>query len=458
MAILYVRSTDGNDADNGSTWALAKATLVGAFTAASAGDTIYVSDNHAETQASTMTLTPPGTAANPVYVICVDDSAEPPTALATSATITATGSNAINITTGFAYFYGITFRGATSGTQGCVGVGNGVASPYGFVLKNCSIGSGAGPTSSAFINIGSIQSTSDDQLVMFDNVTVYSVNVNQQFVVNGGRFIWKNTPSALLGTAFPTTYLHTGTAGQVNKYILRGVDLSALGSGKNLIQIGRASCAAITLINCTLNASVTLLTGTHPGPGGIITNLINCDSGDTNYFKYHNDYAGTILQETTIVRTGGATNGVTAVSREMVSSANAKKFYPLTLSNENFGGDLVVWNETTSSITLTVHIVTDNVTLTDQECWLEVEYLGTSASTLSSFSDDADSITDLLLGGSAGNQTTSTETWTTTGLTKPVKQQLSVTITPAEKGPIYCKVHLAKASTTVYVCPKVVIS
>ena len=86
------------------------------------------------------------------------------------------------------------------------------------------------------------------------------------------------------------------------------------------------------------------------------------------------------------------------------------------------------------------------------------EYLGTSASTLSSFSDDADSITDLLLGGSAGNQTTSTETWTTTGLTTPVKQQLSVTIIPAEKGPIYCKVHLAKASTTVYVCPKVVIS
>ena len=37
MAVLYVRSTDGDDADNGSTWALAKATLAGAFAAAAEG-------------------------------------------------------------------------------------------------------------------------------------------------------------------------------------------------------------------------------------------------------------------------------------------------------------------------------------------------------------------------------------------------------------------------------------
>jgi hypothetical protein len=36
----YVRSTDGSDADNGSTWALANATLAGAMTDAAAGDRI----------------------------------------------------------------------------------------------------------------------------------------------------------------------------------------------------------------------------------------------------------------------------------------------------------------------------------------------------------------------------------------------------------------------------------
>lgn len=42
MAIFYVNSITGNNSNNGSTWALAKATLAGANTAASAGDTIYV--------------------------------------------------------------------------------------------------------------------------------------------------------------------------------------------------------------------------------------------------------------------------------------------------------------------------------------------------------------------------------------------------------------------------------
>ncbi len=70
MAVIYLRSTDGSDADNGSTWALAKATLAAALTAAGAGGTVYVSQVHAETQAGAMTLTSPGTEASPVRVIC----------------------------------------------------------------------------------------------------------------------------------------------------------------------------------------------------------------------------------------------------------------------------------------------------------------------------------------------------------------------------------------------------
>lgn len=41
MAILYVNSITGLDANNGSTWALAKKTLAGVNTTAAAGDTIY---------------------------------------------------------------------------------------------------------------------------------------------------------------------------------------------------------------------------------------------------------------------------------------------------------------------------------------------------------------------------------------------------------------------------------
>lgn len=174
--------------------------------------------------------------------------------------------------------------------------------------------------------------------------------------------------------------------------------------------------------------------------------MYNCDSGDTNYRIWTEALAGSVVSETTIVRSGGASDGTTSLSWKMVSNANAE--YPL-LQLES--PEIVRWNETTgSSITVTVETITDNVTLTDDECWLEVQYLGTSGFPLGTFISDAKA--DVL--ATAANQTTSSETWTTTGLTTPVKQKLSVSFTPQEKGFIHAVVKLARASTTVYVCPK----
>lgn len=452
MAIIRVRSTDGNDADNGSSWALAKATLAGAFAAAAAGDTIWVSHQHAETQASAMTLTAPGTAALPVWVICVNDGADPATTLATTATITTTGSNAITIVGAFTYYYGINFRGATSGTQGSINISSGSSVPFAHYFRNCSLGAGAGPTATAFVTYGTSISNHDDQLIVFDNTTLHFTHINQQAAQNGGRFVWKNTASAVGGTAVPTTLFVPTNSGS-GQCRISGVDFSALGSGKTILNVGRGNCGDFRFRNCKLGASVSLTTGTVPGPGAMITEFINCDSADTNYRYWYQDYAGTIEQETTIVRTSGATDGVTPVSREMISSANASKFYPLVLK------ELFIWNETVgSSKTLTLHTITDNITLTNQDCWLEVEYLGTSGFPLSLFTDNADSLNDLLLGGTPANHPTSTATWTTTGLTTPVKQKLEVTVTPQEKGPIILRLMLARPNTTMYVCPKIEVS
>ena len=119
MANIYVRSTDGNDADNGSTWALAKATIFGALAIAAAGDTIYVSQVHAESSAGAAGGTSSGVDSNPVKMICGNDGAEPPTASATTATVASTGNNAIGIN-GPIYIYGIAFD-AASGSFGSAG-------------------------------------------------------------------------------------------------------------------------------------------------------------------------------------------------------------------------------------------------------------------------------------------------------------------------------------------------
>ena len=89
--------------------------------------------------------------------------------------------------------------------------------------------------------------------------------------------------------------------------------------------------------------------------------------------------------------------------------------------------------------------------LTDAEAWVEIEYMGTSGFPLSLFSNDR--MTNII--ATPANQSSSSETWTTTGLTTPVKQVMSKANTPAEVGWYRCRLMLAKASTTVYCCPKV---
>lgn len=433
MANLYVRSTDGSDADNGTTWALAKATLVGALAVASAGDTIWISQAHAETQASLMTLTSPGTAASPCRILCGNDAAEPPTSLAATATITVSTNAAFSIA-GFAYYYGITF----------VCAGNFVlassASPHLQRFDTCEFSMTR--VTAVTSTIGVPSAAADDQIVEFINTNLRFAATGNTWSVRGCPFKWKG--GTIVGATIPTVLFTNGNGtGAWADFI--NLDLSPLGSGKTLVTVTNATWQTYIFQDCKLGSSVTLVGGTHSGIGGSVVEFINCDSGDTNYKYTKACYQGDITQETTIVRSSGASDGTTSFSRKMVSSANTKFYAPLESTT------IAVWNETTgSSLTATVEVVTDNVTLNDDECWLEIDYSSDASTPL--YSLGSDRATNVLTSGAA--QTSSSVTWTTTGLTTPVKQKLQVTFTPQNKGLVKGRVMLAKASTTMYFCPK----
>jgi hypothetical protein len=179
--------------------------------------------------------------------------------------------------------------------------------------------------------------------------------------------------------------------------------------------------------------------------------LFNSDSTDTNYRLEKKTQFGTITHETTIVGGAGATDGTTAISWKMVSNADAEWNHQTLDSPE-----IVRWNETTgSAITVTVDILHDSATnLTDKGIWLGVQYLGTSGFPLGSFVSDA--AANYL--ASAADQASSSATWTTTGMSNPNKQKLSVTFTPQEKGFIHGVVKMALASKTAYVDPVLQVS
>jgi len=311
------------------------------------------------------------------------------------------------------------------------------------VYKNCSFQiANSHPFSD--INCGGISGGAYYN-ISWDNCTVKFAAVWQTVCIVQCRFDWSGG-SVLAGGTTPTgLFTFIGDGGVCD---IAGVDFSNLDTGFNLF-VPTAHPAKVVIRNCKLPSGWTGILGVPTAPSQRYV-MYNCDAGDTNYKLWVSDYAGSVRDETTIVRTGGASDGTTALSWNMTSSADAE--YPVVVLR---APEIVIWNETTGSAkTVTVEIVTDNVTLTDAEAWIEVQYLGTTGFPLALFASD--SVADVL--ATPANQTTSTETWTTTGLTTPVKQKLAVTFTPQEKGFFGVTPCLAKASTTMYVCPKLTVA
>lgn len=438
MANIYVRSTDGDNSDNGSTWALAKQTLGGAATVDVGGDTVYISQNHSESTAGSISVNF-ADSSGPVRILCANDGAAPPTALATSALVVTTGSGSISIAKGSAavtlYIYGITFRTGTG-----AGVGGFFAAEC--HLENCRI---EFPTTYASGSIGMSKGAEFVNCVLKFGSASQSISCGDSdspSIIRGGSVDGSgSTPNALFSGGYMTM-------------IMEGVDLSALASTVSIFQGFSVTNVTVMARNCKLPASWSgaLLYGSAVMLGNAAIRMVNCDSGDTNYRLWIEKLRGSIRDESTLVRTGGASDGATALSWKMTSNGGVDAVFINPLESD----EIIGWNETVgSSITVSIEILHDSATnLKDDEIWLEVQYLGTSGFPLGSFISDAKA--DVL--ATAADQASSSETWTTTGMSNPNKQKLSVTFTPQEKGFIHAVVKVAKASYTVYVCPKLTVA
>lgn len=438
MSSWYVYSAAAG-AGTGADWTNAFTTLAAAITAAAAGDTYYVANDHAETQGSALTLTLKGTNTAPDRILCVSRAGSvPPVAadLTTGGSITTTGAFALTLQSGQAYVYGITFNCGTGASTASLSLNS--TGALAVLYEACALN---------LVNTASASAITLTGNVDLKNCTTSFGAVGQGFAPAAGVFSIRNTSAGtfVTGATIPTALVRS-LGSNVPTLRLDGLDLSALAAGKSIFA-GITVTARAQIINCKLDGSVTV-SSAPTGPTGMV-DLIGCHSTTNAARNERFMYQGTLTTETTIIRTSGATNGTTAYSWKVVTTANTKRDFPF----ETLEG--VIWNSTTGSPkTLTIGVVTDNVTLTDAEAWVEVEYLGSAATPLASLVTDANAT----ILTTAANQTTSASTWTTTGLTTPVKQDLAVTFTPNMVGPIRWKVKVAKVSTTLYVDPKPVIS
>lgn len=397
------------------------------------GDTCYISNNHAETQTTALSLPLLGISSTPSNYICVSDTVAPPTTTATTASITTTGTANITLGVNISYVYGVKFS-AGSTTNGNISATASTSHIYDtctFSIPN----TGAG--AEIIIGTGNVGG-----FPTYYNCTFVFGAATQQLVPNGVTVV--GGTFAATGTV-PTTLFLLGTSGQ-NYTIIRDCDFSNISS--NIADVSNISLSSLTWFeNCKIKAGANLTVNNAASLNTTRVHFHNCDSSATSYRTFYKYYSGTLQQETSIVRTGGASDGTTPISWNIASASQVTLYYPF-ISEE-----ITIWNDITgSSKTATVEINSGG-TLTNGDVWMELEYLGNSGAPLGSFTSTRKS--DILQSNT--NITSSTAVWGG-GLAGSTTQKLQVTFTPQLKGPVKARIYVGKPSQTVYVDPRLTIS
>jgi hypothetical protein len=364
-----------------------------------------------------------------------------------------TGANDLKVQC-YAYFYGITFSAGSGSSAANIQLNGtpGGGLPIFMRFDHCN-----------FQLLTTASSPSIDVAQNAANCTLlrncgFKLGAAGQAVTSTG-FSRIRGGSFLSGTTTPTKL---GSLGQT---FIEGFDFSNLSSSANLYGCSNTVFTHGAIRNSKMPANWSGSVRESAGSAGVRFLLTGVDTGTAVNQLWYEQYASSsVKHETTIVRTGGATDGTTQVSWKMVSGAEACSW---TGVNVLESPEIAIWNATTGSQkTATVEFVHDTNTAPGQgagtlyafrndEVWLEVSYYGDASSTIASLATSQ--VADPTLATPADIASSST-TWTTTGLTTPVKQKLSVSFTPQLAGYITARVCLGKASKTLYVDPVVTLS
>lgn len=413
------------------------------------GNTVYVGDNHAETQSTSLNLA--GSSALMARILCHAASGPyPPTTLTTGATLTTTTGSPIAFTLqGSFYFYGLAFSGATSGSSGAyitlqpASVGQ-VHNWYYF--DHCSFRIGTtGANGNMIFSTGGASAWST---FILDNTTMKFLATSQFLVVQSCQFLWRNTGQILESGSSVPAVLFKPSGANLATIMLEGLDLSQL-TGSVFDNVGASTIGSLTVKDCKLNATTSITT---PINTGMTVQLATSDSGATSYKSSRYSYEAVETTETSIVRTGGyADPQGQAQSRKIATTANTQWLRPYQAQ------PLSVWNGGIgSSKTVTVYGTVNSASLpANDEIWLEVSGLTNASFPVGSIVTTTKS--NVLSAGSAGVSDGSTWGGGGSGAGwSPFK--LVATLTPQMPGYLIPQVKVAKASATVYIDPLAVVT
>jgi hypothetical protein len=174
------------------------------------------------------------------------------------------------------------------------------------------------------------------------------------------------------------------TASRSGKVFCEGVDFS-LAKSSSIFSATYGGAPEVTLQTCVMGTYTTLLSatgGSNQGPSPSLA-LINCSGGAGTY--YHAKASGrvnscSLTANTTVVRTGGASDGTTAYSWAILNGLNSSTWLSYF---ESF--PIAVWNSSPGvAASYTIHGIVNSASLpNNDDIWLSLDYFGSGTTTQS---------------------------------------------------------------------------
>ncbi|RPH72739.1 MAG: hypothetical protein EHM78_02215 [Myxococcaceae bacterium] len=438
MANYFVWS-GATGAASGADWANAYLTLAAAMTSKAISDVFFLADDHNEINAGAALITSPGTEASPCYVYCVlrvGGSVPPVFAdLRTTAKITTQLGGNLVLSGSVAECYGVQFYCGTGANVTSIAIGSGQTSWRMVRCLLALVSTATGSRIAPGVN-GSITILERTQ-VSFGNVS--------QGVSPGGRVSIRGFGEPfIVGAIVPTTLYLPGAA--IGTLLQEGSDLSVMGAGKSMISGAASNSHTYVFKDCRIGPCAPY-SAIIASLGGLEITYIRCDTGDTNYRTEKHNRAGGMFTEATIVRSGGASDGTFPISWRLATGSNRNKLPFEALP-------ITVWNEVIGvPVTVTVEgIWAGGVRPTNQDIWIDVEYLGTDGQVSGSRATSAADVSYL------APPVTLPDGHGTWAGALTAKFSMAVTVTPREKGPITIYPMAMRNNSTFYIDPKPVVT